>query len=192
VYAHFVEKVVIMGAESTGKSTLTERMAAEFDTTFVREYGRDHYAERDGVLDLDDYVTIAHHHRELEDAAAMTANRYLFVDTNAITTMFFSHYYNRGSLPELRQLADACIDRYSHVFVCDDDIPFEQDGWRDNEVWRGRMQGMVLHDLDVRGISYDVVSGGLDARVEQVKAVLANGMPAVGSRLPGGLTEGHG
>ncbi len=153
-------------------------MAAEFDTTFVREYGRDHYAERDGVLDLDDYVAIAHHHRELEDAAAMTANRYLFVDTNAITTMFFSHYYNRGSLPELRELADGCVSRYSHVFVCDDDIPFEQDGWRDNDVWRGRMQGMVLHDLDVRGIQYHVVSGGLDERVDRVRSVLVKGMCA--------------
>lgn len=172
VYAHFVEKVVLMGAESTGKSTLTARLAAEFGTEQVQEYGRDHYAERGGKLELDDYVTIARVHRGLEDEAARRASRYLFIDTNAITTMFFSHYYNRGSLPELRHLAEECAARYRHVIVCDDDIPFEQDGWRDNDVWRGRMQGMVLHDLDVRGIPYHVASGSLDERVAQVRSIL--------------------
>ena len=172
VYVHFVDKVVFLGAESTGKSTLAERMASEFNTEFVAEYGRDHYAERGGELTLDDYVTIAEKHRALEDSAALQANRYLFVDTNAITTMFFSHYYNRDSVLAVRALAAECSERYRHVFVCDDDIPFEQDGWRDNAVWRGRMQGMVLHDLAVRGIGYHIVSGDLEQRVATVANVL--------------------
>ncbi|MGE0309818.1 MAG: AAA family ATPase, partial [Acidimicrobiia bacterium] len=115
VYRHFVEKVAFLGAESTGKSTLAERMANELGTVHVSEYGRVHYDERGGQLDLDDYVIIARRHRELEDDAALRANRYLFEDTNAITTMFYSHYYNRESLPELRALADECRSRYRHV-----------------------------------------------------------------------------
>ena len=172
VYAHFVERVVLMGAESTGKSTLADRLARELGTEHVQEYGREHYAARGGQLDLDDYVTIARVHREREDEAIRRANRYLFVDTNAITTMFFSHYYEGDSLPELRRLAEACADRYRHVIVCDDDIPFEQDGWRDNVVWRGRMQGMVLHDLAVRRIPFHVVHGSLEDRVAQVRSIL--------------------
>ncbi len=172
VYSHFVERVVLMGAESTGKSTLCERLASEFDTEHVQEYGREHYAARGGQLDLDDYLTIARVHREREDEAAQRSNRYLFVDTNAVTTMFFSHYYNRDSRPELRALADECAARYRRVIVCDDDIPFEQDGWRDSEVWRGRMHGMVLHDLAVRHIPFHVVSGSLDERVARVRSIL--------------------
>jgi NadR type nicotinamide-nucleotide adenylyltransferase len=167
--------VVFLGAESTGKSTLAEQMALEFDTEFVAEYGRVHYEHRGGRLDLEDYVTIATRHREHEDDACLRAHRYLFVDTNAITTMFFSHYYNRDSLPALRALADDCRARYRHVIVCDDDIAFAQDGWRDNDIWRARMQGMVLHDLAVREIDYRVVRGTLAERVEQVKAILAGG-----------------
>ncbi|BAU15709.1 ATPase/kinase (plasmid) [Leptolyngbya sp. NIES-3755] len=101
----------------------------------------------------------------MEDAAALQAHRFLFIDTNAMTTMFFSHYYNRNSLPALRELAAVCRSRYHHVFVCDDDIPFEQDGWRDSKVWRGRMQGMILYDLAVRGIEYKLLSGSLDDRI---------------------------
>jgi HTH-type transcriptional regulator, transcriptional repressor of NAD biosynthesis genes len=177
IYAHFVERVVLLGAESTGKSTLTRRMAEAFDTVFVDEYGREHYEAKGGDLDLEDYVTIAEVHRQREDKAILRANRYLFVDTNAVTTMFFSHYYNRNSLPALACLADDCSTRYQHVFVCDDDIPFEQDGWRDNEVWRGRMHGMVLHDLTVRRIPYTLITGSIDDRIAQVVAALNQTTP---------------
>jgi HTH-type transcriptional regulator, transcriptional repressor of NAD biosynthesis genes len=172
VYSHFVDRVVFLGAESTGKSTLTQRMADVMGTAYVGEYGREYYEERNGVLTEADYVEIAERHREKEDAALLLANRYLFVDTNALTTMMFSHLYNRTSAPALRELADTCASRYRQVIVCDDDIAFEQDGWRDSAEWRTRMQGMVLHDLAVRGIPYETVRGSLDERVGQVKAIL--------------------
>lgn len=172
VYRHFVERVVLLGAESTGKTTLAARLAADFGTVWVPEYGREHYEQRGGRLELEDYLEIARRHRELEDEAALRATRYVFVDTNALTTLFFSHYYGRDSLPALRALADECSSRYSRTFVCGDDIPFVQDGWRDNAVWRARMQGMVLHDLIVRGIRYEVVEGSLDQRVAQVREAL--------------------
>lgn len=175
-----VHKVVFMGAESTGKSTLTEAVAKELNMPFVTEYGREHYEKKGGILELEDYVYIAKKHRELEDTAKLRMlgahkSGYLFIDTNALTTLFFSYYYNQGALPYLHQLANDCKGRYHHVFVCADDIPFEQDGWRDNEVWRSRMQGMVLHDLDSRGIYYTVVHGSLEQRISQVKTVLAGG-----------------
>jgi HTH-type transcriptional regulator, transcriptional repressor of NAD biosynthesis genes len=182
VYKHFVERVVLLGAESTGKSTLVARLAAEFDTTFVAEYGREYYEERNGELVEADYLEIARRHRAFEDEAILHANRYMFVDTNAATTMLFSHLYNRTSAPELRALAHDCATRYQHVIVCDDDIAFEQDGWRDTELWRTRMQGIILFDLAIRGIPYSIVSGSIDERVQQVRAILANQAP---------LAEGH-
>ncbi|WP_051303938.1 AAA family ATPase [Calidithermus chliarophilus] len=167
-----VQRVVFLGAESTGKTTLARRMAQEYGTGWVAEYGREHYERRGGVMELSDYLEVAHRHRELEDEAAVEARNYLFVDTNALTTLFFSYYYNQSALLELHALARECAGRYHHTFVCADDIPFEQDGWRDNETWRGRMQGLVLHDLDVRGVPYTVVRGSLEQRVAQVRAVL--------------------
>lgn len=178
-----VHRLAFLGAESTGKSTLTLRVAQELGVPMVGEYGRTHYEQKGGSLELEDYLYIAQHHRRLEDAAVMKAyalagrgllkgQPYIAVDTNALTTLFFSYYYNQCGLPELHQLATECEQRYHHVFVCADDIPFEQDGWRDNEVWRGRMQGLVLHDLDSRGIVYTMVRGSLEERVEQVKKVL--------------------
>jgi HTH-type transcriptional regulator, transcriptional repressor of NAD biosynthesis genes len=188
-----IKKVVFLGAESTGKSTLTEVVAKEFNMPFVAEYGREYYEKKGGKLTLEDYTIIAKQHRRLENESTINLAKkmrrfinknssslpntnskgYIFIDTNAITTLFFSYYYNQGALAELHHLANDCKHRYHHIFVCADDIPFTQDGWRDNEVWRGRMQGMVLHDLDCRGIHHTVVTGGLEQRIRQVKSILA-------------------
>ena len=172
VYAHFVQKVVFLGAESTGKSTLTASMALEFDTAFVPEVGREVWESKNGVLELSDYVDIAERHRDLEETALLESTRYLFVDTNAITTMFLGYAYEGDGLPELTQLARDAQTRYQHVFLCDTDFAFVQDGWRDNDFWRKRAQGLIKYDLTVRGLPYTLVSGDLETRVRQVKSAL--------------------
>jgi HTH-type transcriptional regulator, transcriptional repressor of NAD biosynthesis genes len=171
-WAQPIKKVVFLGAESTGKSSLTARMAQEYNTRFVAEFGREVWEAKNGQLALEDYVFIAKRHLELEDAALLESQDYLFVDTNAITTMFLGYAYEGRGLPELTALARIAESRYHFVFLCNDDIPFAQDGWRDDAVWRSRAQGMVRYDLAVRGIAYTEVSGDLDARVAQVKAIL--------------------
>ncbi len=178
VYSHLelwaqpIQKVVFLGAESTGKSTLTARMALEYQTKHIAEFGREVWEAKNGQLELVDYVFIAQRHRQLEDEVLPQANKYLFVDTNAITTMFLGYAYEGNGLPELTNLAREAETRYHHVFLCADDIPFDQDGWRDDAVWRSRAQGMVRYDLSVRGISYTELFGSLEERVAQVKAML--------------------
>jgi HTH-type transcriptional regulator, transcriptional repressor of NAD biosynthesis genes len=174
VYRHFVRRVVFLGAESTGKSTLTDAMAQRYGTTSVPEIGRVVWEEKRGRLLPGDYIDIAARHRAAEDAALLEANRFVFVDTNAVTTLLLGFCYRQldTAPPELSAWADACKERYAYTFVCDDDIAFEQDGWRDDGSWRARVQGMVLYDLAVRGIEYRVVRGALAERIEAVAQVL--------------------
>jgi HTH-type transcriptional regulator, transcriptional repressor of NAD biosynthesis genes len=175
-WMHPVQTVVFLGAESTGKTTLAKRMALEYKTTCVLEYGREVWEHKGGQLEPEDYVHIARHHRELEVRAVVEVHErkrpWVFVDTNAITTAFLGYAYEGGVSVEVLELARTAETRYHHVFVCADDIPFEQDGWRDNAVWRSRAQHMIRYDLDVRGVPYTIVSGDLEARVAQVKRVL--------------------
>jgi hypothetical protein len=46
VRAYFVHRVVLIGAESTGKTTLAQQLAERFDTTWVPEYGREHWEKK--------------------------------------------------------------------------------------------------------------------------------------------------
>ncbi len=174
VYAHFVERVVILGAESTGKSTLSAALAQQFGTVDVREYGRDVYERENGALTPEHFLEIALGHRALEDEAASSgqANRYLFSDTDAATTLMWSYLLTGQALPELHALADTCKFRYTHAFVCDPGIEFEQDGWRSNKEVREVQQAHILQDLNTRGVRYTLVSGSVQERLTQVAAVL--------------------
>jgi HTH-type transcriptional regulator, transcriptional repressor of NAD biosynthesis genes len=175
-----VHRVVLMGAESTGKSTLTSRLAQEFNEPFVLEYGREVWERKNGELEQSDYTHIAERHREFEDVAIVKAKRFLFVDTNAITTAYLGSVYE-GTVPDrVIELAREAETRYHHVFLLADDIPFEQDGWRDGAIWRSRSQSIIKYDLRARGVYFTQIFGDLEARVDQVRAVLeGHVMPVV-------------
>jgi nicotinamide riboside kinase len=172
-----VEKVVFVGAESTGKSTLVAYLAREFDTVYVPEIGRTIWEEKQGQLNVDDYVEIARKHRQAEAEALARAHRYLFVDTSALTTLLLGYCFGHveQAPAELLRYADDCRQRYAHHFVCADDIPFEQDGVRESEDWRTRIQKLVLADLDAREIPYTIVHGTVEERAAQVRRVLEAG-----------------
>jgi len=168
VYAHSVQRVVFLGAESTGKSTLAQALAERLGTAYAEEYGRTLWEARGGHVPLADYVHIAERHREIEDEAALHARRFLFVDTNAVTTQQYAFFFHGDCPARVQALAAECRARYAHTFVCAPDIPFDQDGTRVHPQVQQYMDGAVRNDLTVRGIPYTIVGGPLDARVAAV------------------------
>ncbi len=177
VYAHFVRRVNILGAESTGKSTLTRALGEALGTAWVREYGRDVYEREQGQLNPAHFLEIARGQRALEAEAARTpgVHRWVFCDTDAATTLMWSHLLTGTALPELQALADKCRTRYAHTFVCDTDLPHEQDGWRANTEVRAVQQAFIRQDLETRGVAYTVLRGSVAERVAQVRARLGAG-----------------
>jgi len=173
-----VGMIVFVGAESTGKSTLAQYLARRLDAGFVPEIGRFVWEEKQGKLSADDYVEIAERHRDAEDAAlAQAPGPWVFVDTNALTTLLLGLCFGQVAEPvppALLHYADDCRTRYAHHFVCADDIPYEEEpGVRENAAWRTRVQRLVLEDLGRRGIGYTVLTGTLEQRAARVMDVLS-------------------
>jgi nicotinamide riboside kinase len=170
-----IRRVVFVGAESTGKSTLCEYLARQYGSVAVPEIGRYIWEEKQGDLGADDYVDIALRHREAEDEQLPYARRYLFVDTNALTTLLLGLEFGQvaePAPPELLRCADECRQRYAYTFVCADDIPYEEQPAREDEAWRARIHQLVLKDLEARGIAYTLVQGSVEERALQVRRVL--------------------
>jgi HTH-type transcriptional regulator, transcriptional repressor of NAD biosynthesis genes len=163
-----VPRVVFLGAESSGKSTLCAALAAACATVWVPEYGRTLHEQKNGHLAYEDLLYIARRHAELEDEAAARAHGVLFCDTNAATTALYSYYYFHRCDPALRAMAAVCGQRYARTFVCAPTVPFEQDGWRGPEALRSFQHGMILMQLDYLGIPYTLVEGTVAERVTQV------------------------
>ena len=175
VYRDLVANIVFLGAPSTGKTTLAQALAERFGTVWMPEYGREyweaHHVER--RLTPAQLVEIADGHIEREERLLWEANRYLFTDTNALTTRIFAQSYHGGVLPRLSELADACAARYDLTFVCDTDIPYADTWDRSGADDRGVFQKRILGDLAARHIPYFLVRGDLDARLRCVTGILS-------------------
>lgn len=175
VYQGFITNVVFVGAPSTGKTTLACRLAQEYNTIWMPEYGREYWEQHqiERRLTETQLVEIAEGHLERENALLYQANRFLFTDTNAITTYVFSMYYHNNAAPRLVELAEKAACRYDLVFLCSDDIPYDDTWDRSGDANRQVFQKRVIVDLIQRKIPYFVLSGDLECRVQTVKQVLS-------------------
>lgn len=174
VYRDLITHVVFLGAPSTGKTTLAEALADQYNTLWMPEYGREywetHQVER--RLSLEQLEDIAIGHLEREDIQLAQANRYLFTDTNALTTYHFSLYYHGTATPRLTDLAERCASRYDLVFLCETDIPYADTWDRSGETNRSVFQKQIIDTLIVRKIPFFRVSGDLQSRIRYVAQIL--------------------
>ena len=174
VFNDMVKRVVFLGAESTGKSTIAKKMAEIYGTEWMPEFGREYWDKNnvDGKLSPGQLVELAMGHLEREDKLLQEAKKYLFVDTNAITTEMFSRFYHGYALPKLEQMSKGAEKKYDVYFVCETDIPYEEDGTRSGEKHRKIFQQQIKDDLVRRGIEYVLLKGALKERANKVKKVL--------------------
>jgi NadR type nicotinamide-nucleotide adenylyltransferase len=115
VYASFVQRIVCLGGESSGKSTLAAALAEHFNTLYAAEFGREWWVERGGQLSFDDLVFIGRKQIEREEQLARRATRYLFCDTSPLTTLFYCLDQFVHADPQLEALAER---RYALTLLC--------------------------------------------------------------------------
>jgi HTH-type transcriptional repressor of NAD biosynthesis genes len=176
VYRDLITNIVFLGAPCSGKSTMAERLARDFKTQWMPEYGRK-YWEKHQVnrrLSPEQLVEIAEGHIEQEDALLEKSNRYLFTDTNAITTATFARYYHGKMEARLSVLAERAVTRYDLVFVCDIDLPYDDTSDRSGEVNRAAFQRQVISDLNQLKVPFIMLRGTLGERVSRVSNVLSH------------------
>jgi HTH-type transcriptional repressor of NAD biosynthesis genes len=158
---YFVKKIAILGSESTGKSTLTEKLAAYYQTNFVPEVGRA-IVERTEECRFEDLRKIAELHAKEILVKTSQANRLLFIDTDLnITKSYSSFLFNRelSVLPWIEE-ANKC---YLYLFL-ETDCPYVQDGTRISENQRNDLSRCHKRILDENGVRYITVGGSWEQR----------------------------
>jgi NadR type nicotinamide-nucleotide adenylyltransferase len=171
VYADFVQRICLLGGESSGKSTLTVALAEAFGTAMVAEYGRECWEARGGVLRPDDLLHIAAIQIERENAAVRSALRYVFCDTSPLTTLCYSECWFQRADPWLQQAAQR---RYALNVLCAPDFPFVQDGTRADEAFRQRQHEWYHRRLPVLDSPWMPAGGDVGNRVEMVRRWLSS------------------
>lgn len=169
VYASFVERICLLGGESSGKTTLAQALAERLGTVCVPEVGREHWEKRGGALGYEDMRLIAEGQVAREEVLAREARRWLVCDGSALTTVFYSLDGFGRVDPVVRRLAQ---HTYAFTFVCAPDFPFVQDGTRRDAGFRQRQHRWYCGVLEARGAPFVVLEGPVAQRVETVCRIL--------------------
>ena len=178
---YYARKVLIVGSESTGKSTLVQNLALAYNTNFVTEYGRTscEYAGGEEFMIADDlYENLLRQRVHIMDAAKRS-NRLLFVDTDALTTLFYSGFLlgDSAATKICTKMATA-INEMTHwdlVLFLEPDVSFVQDGTRNETIHESRDQySKQLLDIFIQqGIPVEIISGNYLQRFEKSKKLIA-------------------
>jgi HTH-type transcriptional repressor of NAD biosynthesis genes len=176
VRAWYARRVCLVGAESTGKTTLAAILAGHYNTVWAPEYGREYSAQKPeqgsgSEWRTEEFVHIAATQCALENRLAREANRILICDTDAFATAIWHHRYLGFRSPELEAIVAAHRrpDLYLLTDVC---TPFVQDGTRDGEAIRDWMHEQFLTELRARGYEYRMLTGSADDRLRRAIEVI--------------------
>jgi HTH-type transcriptional regulator, transcriptional repressor of NAD biosynthesis genes len=174
-----MKRICLHGPESTGKSWLAETLAMHFNTVFVPEFGRT-YAERHhpDPWTADDLRAIVKGHDAAVAAASPAANRFLFLDTDAVMTAVWADML-LGECPEdLVHIAQPA-DLYLLLAV---DVPFSPDQVRifGDPGLRHDFFEKCLKALTDRRLPYVLISGTWIDRERQAVAALDTLVPHAG------------
>ena len=176
VRAYYTRKVTLVGAESTGKTTLAAQLAAALNTAWTEEYGRLYVEQVRAVTEHDDLRRIADGQAALEAAGLRQANRLLICDTDLLATIIWHERYF-GACPDYLHALYA--DRHSHLYLlCAADLPWVADGYRDSgDDWRPWFESRFVDELEARGLPYVRISGAYEQRLEQALAAIRRAFP---------------
>src|SRR3989338_3244223 len=169
VKAFYSIRVVIIGAESTGTTTLASELAKHYQTCWVPEYGRYYYEGRlyshTDQWNTQEFMHIAAMQDKAEEQLAKCCNKILICDTDPFAATIWHQRYIRKRSAELEHYAEK--KKHDLYILTDCDIPFIQDGTRDGEYIRNWMHKEFIKRLKGTDKQFIIVSGKKDKRLKK-------------------------
>lgn len=175
VRAWYAKRIVIVGAESTGTTTLARDLAEALGTVWVPEYGREYSQEKlvrgETEWRSEEFLMIAREQNRREDEAAGRANRILVCDTNSFATRLWHRRYMGFDSPDIVEISTTC--RADLYLLTGDEIPFVQDGLRDGEHIRHEMHQWFEEELCRQGVLWHLVRGAREQRLASALSLIS-------------------
>ncbi|WP_216629374.1 AAA family ATPase [Taibaiella lutea] len=169
-----MKRIVIIGPESTGKSTLTQQLARHFNATGIDEYARTYLRDIDRRYVQQDLLAIGKGQTALEDAVAKNTNsKWLFCDTDLYVLKVWSES-KYGTCDEwiLQEIAQRKYDLY---ILTDIDMPWEDDPLREHPEPEMRQHFFDIYkDIVIQsGVPFVIVQGNEQERLKRaIQAIL--------------------
>ncbi|MBO4962061.1 MAG: ATP-binding protein [Flavobacteriales bacterium] len=151
-----MKKIVLIGPESTGKTTMALKLSARYGGCYVPEYSRSYVIEENRELTLDDVMPIV----EGQLAAESKSNAEIqILDSNPLASAVYSQWYY-GSVPsELDKILSEL--HYDLYLLCYPDIDWEEDAARcmSSQQDREDIYDIFLKRVQQSGVPYAEIKG---------------------------------
>ena len=165
------KKIVVIGPESTGKSTLCEQLAMHYKTNWVKEYAREYLLKNGTEYNFDDLLTIAKGQLENEDAMVNEKPLTLFIDTDMYVMKVWCEFvFDKCHRWILDQIAERKYDLY---LLCNVDLPWVKDELREYPDLESRQKLYHIYkDIVInQHVPWVDISGNYDERLQ--KAIIS-------------------
>ncbi|WP_291778528.1 ATP-binding protein [Cecembia sp.] len=162
-----LKKVVVIGPESTGKSTLTEELANHFSCPWVPEFAREYIEQLNRPYVYDDLLKIAKGQIQLEDIKSKQSQNLLICDTDLhVVQVWSSHKFGKVHDWVAEQTSHRKYDLYLLTNI---DIPWQEDPQREHPDPEMRKYFFKLYKnlLFSKGLPFEVISGSPTERLQK-------------------------
>ena len=157
-----IKRIAVFGPESTGKTTLAQRLAEHFGEPWSQEYVREYWDTHGGKIGPADLDAIGRGQVANEEAAAARAKRVVFCDTDLLTCVLWNDVLFPGACPDwVRREAEIRARRFSLYLFCDTDVSFAPDPQRcfpdeagralGRKIWREALAKRGRPCVEIRG-----------------------------------------
>ena len=186
-----LKRIVIIGPESTGKSTLCEQLAAHYHTDWVPEFAREYLTTHGTAYRYEDLLTIAKGQIALEDRMAdqllashgpaprqsvqsgqTTRDKLLFIDTDLYVMKVWSEFvFGKCDAWVLEQIL---VRQYDGYLLCRTDLPWMADELREypDPVTREKLFHIYKDCLINQNTPWSEIGGQAGQRLEEaIRAV---------------------
>lgn len=168
------KRILILGPESTGKSTLAEDLARYFGEPWVPEFAREYLEKIDRPYRFEDLAKMGKGQVDLEDQLAQKAVKYLFIDTDLrVIHIWSEHRFEKTDPWVMDQLAQRSYDL---ILLTDTDLPWTPDPLREYPELEMRQYffDKYLHLAQESGFPYLIVSGDREKRLKTAVEAVEN------------------
>ena len=169
-------RVVLTGSECTGKTTLASLLSRTFGASGSVEFSRGYAERRGGLLSAEDVEPIARGQIAVEDEATAAGRRLVVHDTDLVSTLVYArHYY--GQCPAW--IAETAERRLADLYLlCHTDVPWKDDGVRDQPLARETIHAAFVETLRALGAKVVDLEGSLAERQTMAEAAVTALLPA--------------
>ena len=165
-----IKKIVIVGPESTGKSSLSKQLADHYKTIWVEEYAREYLTAIARSYTFNDIIEIYKEQFRREQELIASSSKYLFIDTEFIIAKVWCESAFQCS----SQYVEDMIDNYPYdlYLLTAPDLPWEYDPLRENPGKGDYFFNWYKTLLLQKGLKHAVVSGAGITRIQNAISIM--------------------